>query len=89
MKQEIKNKKITIDFINMLLGLAMIGIAVVAFSQDMVNYKFFPVIFSLGTVMMVLNANKYFRNNKILGSLFGVMSVVLACGLILSLLELM
>ena len=73
MKPEIKNKKMVIDFINMFLGVAIIITAITTFGSGTIN---------------VVNTIKIFPKNKFLGIIFGILSVVMAAALILSLIAL-
>lgn len=88
MKPEIKNKKMVIDFINMFLGVAIIITAITTFGSGTINVAKFPIIFMLGTFLLILNTIKIFPKNKFLGIIFGILSVVMAAALILSLIAL-
>ncbi len=89
MKFEFRNKNMLIDFINMFLGIAIIVIAVSAFSSATFSLSKFPIIFFLGTILLILNTIKTFPKNKLLGVLFGTLSLVMAVALILSLIALL
>lgn len=84
---KIKNRKLMIDFINLFLGIGIILSAVSVIEGTALNKNRLPVVFALGTVMLTLNAAKYYQEHRIAGIVFAVLSLALALLLIVSLLQ--
>lgn len=79
-----KDKRLIIDYINMLIGIVILVIAVIAFRGGAGFVGMFPLLFALGTVMLILNTVKTFPDNKFLGAMFGLLAVVMAAGFVIS-----
>lgn len=84
-----KNRKIIIDLINLILGVVIIVLALMAFSAMPMNRNIFPVIFAMGTAMLYLNAVKVHREHRMAGVCLMVLSLITMLMLIISLLQLM
>lgn len=82
-----KNRKLTIDMINLIMGLGIIALAVTAFASMPLNRNLFPVIFMMGTVMLSLNAAKFFQKHRLTAIIFALLSLVSVALLITSLLQ--
>ena len=82
---KLKDKRMVIDYINMVIGIVILIIAVIAFRGGTGFVGMFPLLFALGTVMLILNTVKTFPDNKFLGIMFGILAVVMGAGFVVSL----
>ncbi len=87
-KNAVQAQGFAIDLINMIAGIAIIVLAVLALSGKESEMHLFPVIFILGAVLTCLNAVKMMKQNKLMGIFFILFSVVLLAACIFSFLVL-
>ncbi len=85
MKLNFKNRGLWIDIVNMILGLVIIVLAIIAIHNGNGGGDTFAVVFFLGAVMFFLNAVKEFPGNRFRAVLFLIITVILlTAGLISS-----
>ena len=87
-KNAVQSKGFAIDVVNMILGIAVIVVAVLALTGGDDELYLFPCIFVLGAVMSGLNSLKMMKQNKVFGIFFAVFAVVLAAECVFSFLVL-
>ncbi len=82
MKLNLKNRGLWIDIVNMILGLIIIVLALIAIHNGNGGGDTFAVVFFLGAVMFFLNAVKEFQRNRFRAVLFLIVTLILvAAGL--------
>ena len=88
LKNAIQANGFAIDVINMMIGISVIVMAIIALSSEESDLYLFTVIFILGAIMTCLNAVKMMKHNKLFGIFFMIFTVVLVCACIFSFLVL-
>ncbi len=78
MKMNWKNSDLWIDMINMIFGIVIIILAVIAIQSSGNGQRLFAVVFLLGTLMFLLNALKFFRRSRFQAIVFLVFAIILA-----------
>ena len=76
-KNAVQAQGFAIDVINMITGVVIIIMTLIALSGGENEMYLFPVIFILGAVLTCLNAVKMMKQNKLFGIFFAIFTVVL------------
>lgn len=84
MRISLNNKGMWIDLLNMVIGLAIIVLAVLAILKENGGGETCAVVFALGAVMFLLNAAKAFPHSRIRAILFCSLSVFLIASCLLA-----
>ena len=88
LKNAIQANGFAIDVINMIIGISIIVMAVIALSGEENDLYLFPVIFILGSILTCLNAVKMMKHNRLFGIFFIAFTVILVCACVFSFLVL-
>ncbi len=80
MKFDFRDYRVWIDFLNMILGLAIIIIAILAMQGENNAVTLFSAVFMLGAVMFLLNAIRNLKTNKV----FTLIFLLLTAGMVIA-----
>ena len=80
MKFDFRDYRVWIDFLNMILGLAIIIIAILAMQGENNAVTLLSAVFMLGAVMFLLNAIRNLKTNKV----FTLIFLLLTAGMVIA-----